>query len=233
MINAHPRGHRLYADIERDFGPGMVHTIFDVGANVGQTALHYAREFPDAIIHCFEPEPEAFKRLKVNVAALEERCGMHKLALSRTSGSATLNVNPDTRLSSLVHRRPEDKRVTVRTATLDDFCRWHKVEHIDLLKIDTEGHEIEVLEGARRMLAENRVGFVQVETAPLEGNGYFVGFNEILSWMEGDEEFRFELYGIYDQTIDFTGRQALLFANLVFVNARMIKPTGWLTVSNR
>src|SRR5437016_4754791 len=46
---------------------GSVETIFDIGGNVGQSALRFARAFPTAQVHTFEPVPETFRQLAANV----------------------------------------------------------------------------------------------------------------------------------------------------------------------
>src|SRR5688572_10979739 len=56
-----PPGHHAdaFEEQRRLLADRSVHTIFDVGANVGVTATRYAHLFPDATIHCFEPFPES------------------------------------------------------------------------------------------------------------------------------------------------------------------------------
>ena len=51
----------------------------------------------------------------------------------------------------------------VNTSTLDDFCLKNKIENIDLLKIDTEGHEKEVLQGASSLLLNKKIKYILIE----------------------------------------------------------------------
>jgi hypothetical protein len=63
-------------------------------------------------------------------------------------------------------RRSSDEifdTIKVRCQTLDTFCIEKGVDHIDILKIDVEGAELAVLEGAREMLKTGRVKHIQVE----------------------------------------------------------------------
>ena len=53
--------------------------------------------------------------------------------------------------------------IDVQTQTLDNFCLSQKIENIDVLKIDTEGNEINVLKGAKKLLSENRIKLIYVE----------------------------------------------------------------------
>jgi hypothetical protein len=59
--------------------------------------------------------------------------------------------------------------ITCRKETLDAFCAAGGVDAIDLLKIDTEGHDLSVLRGASGMLAGGRVGFILTEFNQLDG----------------------------------------------------------------
>ena len=60
--------------------------------------------------------------------------------------------------------------ITVKTQTLDDFCLEKKIEFIDVLKIDTEGNELNVLDGAKRLLSENRIKIIYTEICETKEN---------------------------------------------------------------
>jgi len=62
-----------------------------------------------------------------------------------------------------LHRAEHLEVIEFKSTTLDEFCETNKIDFIDLLKIDTEGHEWDVLLGARRMLSERRIQFIQFE----------------------------------------------------------------------
>jgi hypothetical protein len=55
------------------------------------------------------------------------------------------------------------RTISVPCITLDQFCEQEKVDHIDILKVDTEGHDLSVLKGATRTLRDRGVSFVHVE----------------------------------------------------------------------
>jgi FkbM family methyltransferase len=146
--------------------------VFDVGANVGQFALQAMRELPGARIYSFEPHPQTFRRLQTAMATRE--ISMYQLALGQRSGCATLyeydesgdltqinSLVPDSRFA--VAKGLSAAEIEVPCATIDSFCLQENIDHIGLLKIDTEGFDLFVLRGARRMLSEHRVDFVYVE----------------------------------------------------------------------
>ena len=53
--------------------------------------------------------------------------------------------------------------INVQTKTLDDFCLSENINNIDILKIDTEGNELNVLKGAERLLSKNKIMLIYVE----------------------------------------------------------------------
>jgi FkbM family methyltransferase len=146
-----------------------IRVFFDVGANVGQTSTAALSTYPEATVLAFEPDKTSFDALTSNVHSA--RFKAHNLALSDTNGEARFfDYGALATSNSLVEDSQYAKRaqhpVTVRTVhceTLDAFCASHGIDRIDVLKIDTEGHEMAVLEGASDMLAENRIRFIYVE----------------------------------------------------------------------
>jgi FkbM family methyltransferase len=147
--------------------------IFDVGANIGDYAKMLRVKFPDAQIHCFEPGPEAFERLTANTAELNIK--LHNLAVGSESGTLTLvkSSNDDDGAMLTVYKEAisnvftfagdPNESIVCNMVCLDDFCNSNNVQVIDFLKIDVEGHELEVLKGAARMISENKIGIIQFE----------------------------------------------------------------------
>jgi FkbM family methyltransferase len=163
-------------------------TVFDVGANVGLYTDQVLRRWGDQThVWCFEPSPATF-------AALYKRLGEHpnvtleNLGLSDTGGSATLYTRGEgSKIASLYKRNNGPWRLTgseqVRVETLDSYCDQHGIDAIDLLKLDVEGHELSVLQGAARMLEGGAVRFVQFEfsAASIDSRVYFRDYWELLS----------------------------------------------------
>lgn len=145
--------------------------VFDVGANRGQflqAVLEVLGDKP-ARIHCFEPSSDAFADLQ-GMAGGDSRIHLEHLALGRDVGTATLYFEqPGSGLASLTRRRLEHFQLSmelsqaVEVTTLDTYCERNGIEHIDLLKIDVEGHEMDVLVGGERLLRERRVDSVLFE----------------------------------------------------------------------
>jgi FkbM family methyltransferase len=145
---------RLYDQLA-DFVPGTASTVVDVGANVGMFAVRQARR--GAQVYAFEPNPDCYRRLSRTVVenGLTDEISALNYAVGTGTGTATLSVpNNQTALGSLtiVDATTTTASAIVRMTSLDQILPALGVEHVDLLKIDTEGAEVDVLRGAQRML---------------------------------------------------------------------------------
>jgi FkbM family methyltransferase len=158
-------------------------TLIDVGANVGQTATSLAAVFPHARIFSFEPVPHLFEQLRGNTAGLP-RVECLNAALGASVGSAQMTADRDGQ-NTLLPGVASGSTTTVAVDTLDEFVRAREIEHVNVLKIDTEGYESAVLEGAEELLAEGRVDFVLAECdffrRPEEPHGDFFAIHQRLA----------------------------------------------------
>jgi FkbM family methyltransferase len=166
-----PYGIDFMLDIERlSRAWGVpVRTFFDVGAHEGQTSALALSSFAEARVFAFEPHPVTFSKLLQRLA-VEPRVGTHNLAISNAKGAARFFEYSSSTLNSLIPdaQYPVRKGVAARTidvqcTTLDEFCSQHGVQSIDVLKIDTEGWELVVLQGAQQLLSTERIRFVYAE----------------------------------------------------------------------
>jgi len=145
-----------------------VKVILDVGANVGGWSRDASRAWPDARIYAFEPSVDTFRLLEETVRDLPVTTV--RAALSDESGEALLHaVSGEPGLSSL-HRRDLAAHNLAMTATesvtlmrLDDYAADQGIHHIDLLKIDAEGHELAVLRGAVGLIEKGAIDMIQFE----------------------------------------------------------------------
>jgi FkbM family methyltransferase len=145
--------------------------VFDVGANQGQFASQVvsALGMNNLDLHCFEPSSSTFLILN---DAMQPYPGLHlnNEALGKEMGGAVLYSNEvGSGLASLTRRRLDHfgidfSRVEdVVVSTLDNYCATRGIEHIDLLKVDVEGHELDVLFGAESMFKANAIDMVIFE----------------------------------------------------------------------
>jgi FkbM family methyltransferase len=162
--------HRMVSSLMRQ---GIIpKTVIDVGANVGQFTVACAKMFPGASIHSFEPLPGCVRQLQRNVGGLDG-VRVYPLALGEASGEVTMHVNSHSQSSSVLalgkrHRSAfpdarEIDAIKVNMSTLDLAMRPIPLEHPVLLKLDVQGYEAQVLQGAAETL--DRVDYVLLETS--------------------------------------------------------------------
>ena len=60
--------------------------------------------------------------------------------------------------------------INVQTQTLDDFCLNENIKNIDVLKMDTEGNELNILKGAAKLLSENKINVIYTEISDTKRN---------------------------------------------------------------
>lgn len=133
--------------------------VFDVGANVGAYARAVQAVVHGVRIDCFEPGADAYRQL-----AKVPGVTAWPLAFGASKGRAALHHSPaSSELASLVDRGFGGDIEQVTVTTVDAFVATHEVDRIDLLKIDTEGTDLDVIRGARGPLAAGAIRSVQFE----------------------------------------------------------------------
>lgn len=167
-------------------------TVIDVGANVGQFSVASANIFKNVQIYAFEPVPESFETLCKNVSKLDS-VKTHALALGEQAGQIDFHVNSHSHSSSALPltqhhltafpHAQENKIITVPVTTLDNISHELNLVSPTLLKLDVQGYETNVLEGAVKTL--KKVDYVLLEASfkPMyEGE---LLFTEIVELMQG------------------------------------------------
>lgn len=178
----------------RSWAPGDV--IFDVGANDGRTISRLQKHFPSPSIFAFEPVSSTFQTLVARTEHLPNvRC--QKLALGAEPGEDTIYLNPvaSTNSFSPTWGEPVGNEV-VEVSTVDRVMAEQGIDRIHFLKIDTEGHELEVLKGARQALSDSRITIVQVEVGIDSRVSPHTGFDEVRRHLA---PLGYYVYGIFNQ----------------------------------
>lgn len=167
--------------------------VLDVGANVGEFAETVMRLCPQARIYAFEPHPDTFLRLRS--AAERHRFKPFDVACSDREGKATLYDYSDEDGSSHaslfagviedIHRRNATSH-SVKLIRLDDFVGQFDIDIVDLLKIDTEGNEVNVLKGFERHIAASKVLAIHFEFGEMNviSRTFFRDYSELLDSYE-------------------------------------------------
>ena len=192
-------GHSFVEDVRQRLPHVPIEVIFDVGANIGLTAIEFTDEFPGAMLHAFEPGSANFARMD-EVLVGKPDVKRHRVGFSDTQGSASLLTEPDhpttARLSGNGASGPTE---VVALDTIDNFCATNGISRIDFLKIDTEGHEVSVLKGAARMLAAHDIALIKAETAIDPDSSYHTQLPDLCALLH---PLGYRLFGLYDQWED-------------------------------
>lgn len=152
-------------------GDGM---LFDVGANHGSYTRFLRRLSPGSRIHAFEPHPKTFAVLEQRVAG--PLVTLVNMAVSDSSGTMQLHdfaeADGSTQASlaqaSVGLFDPNTVSHTVEATTIDAYMAQAGIDTIDLLKIDTEGFDINVLRGAKSALGRGAIKAIQFEFIPAD-----------------------------------------------------------------
>jgi FkbM family methyltransferase len=144
-------------------------SILDVGSNEGQFAEKILCIFPSAEIHCFEPLPDVFEKLKLNFKG-RSNFRYYNYALSDSSAEMDIHRNEYSPSSSILemldlHKSNFDFAVKsevtrIQTRTLDSFFS-NPILNPVLLKIDVQGYEMQVLQGGELVLQQADVIIIE------------------------------------------------------------------------
>lgn len=197
--------------------------IIEAGAFIGNHTIKFMTHFPDATIYSFEPVPQIYKELCYRTKQYNNvHC--YQQAISNKNGETTLFIahNPQKpeKLSSASSLHEAKNRrhfspivyphqIQVNTITLDSWFNTHQIDlPIDLLWIDTQGHEYYVLEGAKELLKSVRFIHVEVHF----GNPYEKQkeYQEVLGLLEKQ--------GFIEIARDFNETSTWFFGNVLLKN---------------
>jgi FkbM family methyltransferase len=208
-------------DVARFLGSATdLKVVFDVGANEGQTAEYYVRAFPCAQIYSFEPVAATYKSLVERVSKWP-RVRAFQLAFADSNRTAKIQPVPVSGLNSLRNELSNScssscgELVTIRT--LDSFCAEENINHIDLLKTDTEGFDLEVVKGAEAMLRAGQIQFILAEVTFQLDNTYHTSFFRLAEYLHRLE---YHFIDLYDHDAGHFGQSTLASCNALFYCAQ-------------
>ena len=146
--------------------------IFDVGAHIGESSKKYCQLFKNAKIYSFEPSPDSYKvlstlnfeNLKIYNFGFSNKKSMENFSLNQKSDTNSLlsfseNANKAWKINYLNNL----KTIICEFNTIDNFCFEEKLSLIDFMKIDVQGAEYLVLEGAHNTLLNKKIKLIQIE----------------------------------------------------------------------
>lgn len=140
-------------------------TIFDIGGNKGEwtiTALDSSKRYGvKASAHIFEPSFDSFSRLQHLFDAQSVK--VNKKAISSSNSTSKLFVCGELCGTNSLYSYQGGTPEEIETIRLDDYVEQEKLDHIDFVKSDTEGHDFMVLQSAENLLSEGKVAIWQFE----------------------------------------------------------------------
>lgn len=163
--------------------------IIDVGANQGAYSLMCFRACPSAQIYSFEPHPKTFLFLVNNLSGKNSLCVNKALGAScgvlKLFDYANMDGSSHASLYSGVIEKIHKGDITshqVEVTTIDDVIKENKIQKVKLLKIDTEGHELEVLKGASIAINNRMIKVIHFEFNEMNviSRSFFKDFVEFL-----------------------------------------------------
>jgi FkbM family methyltransferase len=170
---------------------GCPTTILDLGANVGFTAVYFARLYPKASIACVEPIPQNVRVLRKNL--MLNSIPATVFAVAAHSSDGTLHMELDSRAfghKPATAETPPERTLEVKSLSIPTIIRELGWPRIDLLKIDVEGHERvllsdpEWLEHVESLCIECHKGFGETELKELASTfGYGLPIHRFGLWI--------------------------------------------------
>ncbi|HEX9876354.1 MAG TPA: FkbM family methyltransferase [Gammaproteobacteria bacterium] len=168
-------------------------TIFDIGANRGQSYSRFRELFPEAQIWSFEPDPDMYVLLQGLIAGDPRACAVAS-AVGSKDGTTTLYRNNRSGTNSLAPIRDDSvwareigagqrDTITARLVTLDSHCAREQIKYIDFAKFDIQGFEPDALKGAQGLLEARRIGLLQLELIPAAFYDRITTFSDVERWL--------------------------------------------------
>ena len=203
--------HGVAAAIEhRHLRSLRARTVVDVGAHRGQFSLLALEVFPQAAVLAFEPLSAARKQL-ARLMQGEPRFRLYPMALGREAERRPLLIAARGDCSSLrapcgpqIELEPRSRSIgseVVPIVRLDEVLRADQLRAPTLLKIDVQGHELEVLEGVLGLLPHFEAIYVEASFRELYDGQALAG--DVISWLARRS---FALNGVYNLLLDGDGR---------------------------
>ena len=189
--------------------------IFDVGANDGESIERFKKIFSKSKIYSFEPDDNAFQRLKKNYYN-KENIEIFDFGISNRDGNQQFYSYDHDKISSLMQldansklfksrkiakNSGEDfeKLKDIKILKLDSFVKDKNIPRINILKIDVQGYEPEVIEGAKYLIENNKIDIIEMEIIL----GY--GYSKSISFYDIEKNFSKQEYKLaainYDSNI--------------------------------
>jgi FkbM family methyltransferase len=210
----------------------QVKIIFDVGANIGQTAEQYFHLFKTSRIYCFEPFEESFNKLS-NAYREIKSIKPYRLAISDKTENKTFYLNKANYTNSLLPIAKECSKyvnaeltdnagcIDVDTITLDEFCKREQIDEIQILKMDIQGGELMALQGAKHILSSHSIDLIYTEVQFAKIYKDQANFYNLCEFLE---QYGYVMYGLYD--LNYGENGVLAWGDAIFISQEIEASLG-------
>tara|TARA_B100001093_G_C26856051_1_gene1027456 strand:- start:1225 stop:2124 length:900 start_codon:yes stop_codon:yes gene_type:complete len=206
-------------------------TFFDVGAHRGETIKEIKKYFPDAKLYSFEPFKESFDDLK-EVSKLFNNSEVFNIGLSNFNGIEKLYnyIDNDNSYMSVINStskllpgsmtkfgyKDPDKIIEIECefSTLDKFITNKKIDFIDILKIDVQGNEYKVLEGADNIISSGGIKIIYLEILVFP---FYEKQKDLSYYLSYFDDKKYELFGLYN--LSYQNNSRILQFDAVFLKS--------------
>lgn len=202
--------------------------VFDVGANIGKWIETVLAIQSSAQIYAFEPSPTTFSKLQQQPFA--HSVSLHNLGLGDEKKSLILyEYDNQSAHNSLYprHDKPFHHQTTVEMDTLVNYCATHHINHINYLKIDTEGNDYHVLVGAKSLLENEQIDIIQFEY----GNNYLDARIFLKDIFDLFAPLNYSIYRIMPKSLRHIptyheSHERFMYSNFTIIHNRLVKDLG-------
>lgn len=202
-------------------------TVFDIGADTGGFAADIKNILPASVIYAFEPQAASYNYMQQHRSAI---CKPFQIAFSDTIGEQNFYITHNGVSSSLL--KPSitntgldeltkvDGAITVKTDTIDNFCKANNIEHIHLLKLDIQGAELKALKGAKDLLQKNEIDVIYTEVEFMSLYDDQPLYHDVAQYLSG---FGYKLYNIYN--VVYIKHKVMCWGDAIFIKKELYEAT--------
>ena len=165
--NFNESGEKFF--IKKILAPSQPKLCIDIGANIGNYTLELLK-LTNAKVISFEPLPITFDKLKEKIKLFSDRVVIENVGVGCLNSELAFHYNPKVSEHASFSEEIKkisyisyDQKIVVPVISLDSYCLRNNITEIDFIKIDTEGYEKEVFEGAKMVFEKIRPKFIQIE----------------------------------------------------------------------
>ena len=210
-----PFGISIWEDMDRLRPRYEKNVLFDIGANVGQTYINMRQHFSGSEIYCFEPSKQPYEELQKKTCS-DKKVKIFHAAVGEQNGECLIQTGDNSVWNKIVEHDPvfiSKKAELVQKITIDHVIEQENIDHIYMLKTDTEGYDLFVLKGAQQALLNKKISFIFCEVTFRSDDKQRSHFLEIFQYLS---HMSYDLVALYDLSI-VGEHKSLEFCNALFI----------------